>query len=115
MRPIIITAAAAILLGSLPAKAAYLGYADWTSLPAAERAGYIAGAFDQFTTIVAITGDRAIAELANRYQGCLGRMRMTHVQLAENVRMFGDTKPDLQMLPVPVALMQYLALTCGSP
>jgi hypothetical protein len=110
-----LAAVTALLLAALPSKAAYLGYGDWTSLPAAERAGYIAGAFDEFTTIVAVTGDRAIAELANRYQGCIGRTRMTHVQLAENVRTFGDTKPELQMLPMPVALMQYLALTCGSP
>ena len=101
-----------LLLATIPARAAYVSYSDWTSWPEMDRAIYIAGAFDQLTTIV---GPASGQSYADRYQTCLTRDRTTNVQLAQNVRMFASARADLQGVPVPVALMQYLAFTCGSP
>jgi hypothetical protein len=90
-------------------------YAEWAALSPGERALYIAGAFDQLTTIAA-PGDPSSTGVspAGRYQACIARAGMTDAALAENVRAFAAERREVQALPVPVALMQYLAVTCGS-
>jgi hypothetical protein len=114
MRRTILAAAAALLIPA-PAGAAYMTYREWASLSPPERTLYIAGAFDQLTTI-ATPGDSAPVGVnpAQRYQACVARAGMTDAQLAENVRTFAAARSEVQALPVPVALMQYLAVTCGS-
>jgi len=112
MKLIVAFAAAALLSAPLPGNAAFVSYSDWASWPDMNRAIYIAGAFDQLTTIVGPAGGQSYAD---RYQTCVTRDRTTNVQLAQNVRAFASARADLQSVPVPVALMQYLAFTCGSP
>jgi hypothetical protein len=114
MRLAIVLAAAALAVGGTAANAAYLSYSEWTSLTDRERTLYIAGAFDQLATIGGVSSDRSAASIAGRYQACIARAAMTDAQLAENVRGFAAVRSELQALPIPVALMQYLSLTCGS-
>lgn len=101
--------------GPLPATANYLTYSQWAALPVSDRAIYIAGAMDQFTSIVGSFGDTVMPRLAAHYGKCLGTAKMRNIQLAQNVANFASSRPELQTKPVPVALYEYLLAACGAP
>ena len=57
-----------LIVGVLPAAANFLTYAQWAALPPQLRAFYIAGAFDQLTTIAGTVGDTDMLHLAKHYR-----------------------------------------------
>ena len=103
----------ALLLSTIPARAqnVYLNYGQWEQMPPALREMYVAGAFDAVSTVTVHEGISA----ARYYNECISKAGLTTGQLAENMKEYADTKPDLQHKPVPIALMYYLVSLCGTP
>ena len=102
----------ALLLSTLPARAqnAYLNYGQWEQMPPALREMYVAGAFDALSTVT--VSERV--SVAKHYE-CVSKAGLTTGQLAEKLKEYADTQPDLQHKPVPIALMRYLISLCGTP
>jgi hypothetical protein len=101
----------AALLSASPALADYYSYAEWNELSDASRAAYIAGAFDVLTDY-ATTDDKA----APRYfRSCMSQAKLLNGQLAENVKAFAGTRPELQAGSVTGALLAYLTELCQVP
>lgn len=95
-----------------PTTADFFTYSRWAALPPAERYKYIEGAFDSLIAFSVIPGDASFAQF---YAGCLDRAQMSGSQLAENIRTFASTRPQLQGGGTAVPMMQYLVALCGSP
>jgi hypothetical protein len=72
---------------------------------------YIAGAFDELSTI---TSPEDVAT-AKHYGDCVAKVGMSSGQLAENMKEYVATQPDLQNKPTPFALLRYLISFCGTP
>jgi hypothetical protein len=91
-----------VLLLTIPAHAqnVYLNYAQWEQMPPALREVYVAGAFDALSTVTVHEG----VSVARHYNECVSKAGLTTGQLAENVKEYADTQPDLQHKPVPGAL-----------
>ena len=75
------------------------------------RTAYIEGAFDSLTRFVGAKD----ANVAAQYAKCITAAKMTGNQLAENVRKFASTRPELQAGTVQAALVSYLNGVCGKP
>ncbi len=101
-----------LLLGTVPASATFLTYAQWAALPPRDRTLYIAGAFDDL--ISEATGALAL-KLVTHYSECVASAKMSDGQLADNVFSFTATQPELQTSTVPEALVAYLGKACGRP
>ena len=102
-----------LLLSTIPARAqnVYLNYGQWEQMPPALREMYVAGAFDTLSTVT--VPERV--SVARHYNECVSKAGLTTGQLAENMKEYADTQPDLQHKPVPIALMRYLISLCGTP
>jgi hypothetical protein len=93
-----------------PASADFYTYAEWAALSEAGRSTYIAGLFDGMVTFVTPETRWAAAH----YRQCLGNAKMNNSQLAENVRVYASTRPNLQQ-DVSGALINYVIQLCGKP
>jgi len=102
-----------LLLSTIPTHAqnVYLNYGQWEQMPPALREMYVVGAFDAVSTVT--TPERAA--VARHYNECVSKAGLNSGKLAENMKQYGDTQPDLQRKPVPFALMRYLMPLCGTP
>ena len=108
----ILTAAIFTVFSASQTNAAFFTYAEWERLSADSRAAYIAGAYDSLTTFASAEMERSI-KVAQHYRACVVRTKITNHQLAENVRAYAATKPELQAMPVPAAMLHYLLALCG--
>jgi hypothetical protein len=102
-----------LLLSTIPARAqnVYLDYSQWKQMPPSLREMYVAGAFDALSTIT--VPERAT--IARHYNECVAKAGLTIGKLAENMKEYAETQPDLQSKPVPGALLRYLISLCGTP
>jgi hypothetical protein len=102
-----------LFLSTLPARAQtiYLNYSQWEQMPPSLREMYVTGAFDALSTIT--VPERA--PIARYYNECVAKAGLTTGKLAENMKQYAETQPDLQKKPVPFALMRYLVMLCGTP
>jgi hypothetical protein len=100
-----------LLLLTIPACAQtlYLNYGQWEQMPASFREMYVAGVFDAVST-VAIP---AQAKFARHYNECVAKAGLSTGQLAEKMKAYAETQPNLQNKPVPGVLMRYLISLCG--
>jgi hypothetical protein len=89
----------------------YLNFRQWEQMPASLRSMYVAGAFDTLSVVTVPEGVNA----AKYYNECVSKAGLSTEQLAENMKGYGGTQPDLQNKPVPIALMRYLTSLCGRP
>jgi hypothetical protein len=103
-------AMAFICLSPVPAGAGFYTYSQWEALTPNGRANYMAGAFDALTTFIF---DEAGTRMAQHYLSCVSKTKMNNGQLAENVRIFASSRPEVQALPPQAALLQYLVQLCG--
>ena len=71
---------------------------------------YIAGLFDGMVSFVTPES----LGMAAHYRQCLGNAKMNNSQLAENVRVYASTRPNLQQ-DVSGALINYVIQLCGKP
>ena len=93
-----------------PASASFYTYAEWAALSEAGRSTYIAGLFDGMVNFVT----HETLGMAEHYRQCLGNAKMNNSQLAENVRVYASTRPNLQQA-VSGALINYVIQLCGKP
>ena len=93
------------------AEAVYLTYSQWEAMPPFGRDAYIAGAFDSLVEISASSNDN----YQKHYNSCLVRQQMTNGQLADNVRAYAASRPELQTGGVVGAMLNYLIALCGKP
>jgi hypothetical protein len=110
--------AGAVIAGPVEdAYAAFFTYAEWDALPADQRVMYIAGAYDQLTEIGLGDGDTIIINStpSKHYAECVYLSKMSNAQLAENVRTFASTQPEMQTESVPLVLITHLRRACGPP
>src|SRR5262249_9794603 len=63
----------------------------------------VAGAFDAISTVA--VPEQAI--VARHYNECIAKAGLSTGQLAENMREYAETQPDLQNKPAPGVLMRY--------
>src|SRR5262249_40340598 len=89
----------------------YLNYGQWVQMPISLREMYVAGAFDAISTVA--VPEQAI--VARHYNECIAKAGLSTGQLAENMREYAETQPDLQNKPAPGVLMRYLISLCGTP
>jgi hypothetical protein len=87
------TALVTALLLASPANANFFTYSEWANLDANLGALYMAGAIDTLTS--SAPNESGIA-MMKHYNDCLSRAKMTDGQLAENVKAFAATRPNLQ-------------------
>jgi hypothetical protein len=55
------------------------------------------------------------ATIARHYSECVAKAGLTTGKLAENMKQYAETQPDLQNKPVRGALLRYLISLCGTP
>jgi hypothetical protein len=72
---------------------------------------YVAGAFDTLSTVT--TPEQV--DLVKHYNECVAEARLNLDQLAENMKAYAETQPDLRDKPASIALMRYLVKLCGAP
>jgi hypothetical protein len=112
MRLLIDTVATIVVITLVsPASATFYTYAEWVALPEYGRGLYIAGLFDALVSIFRPEDYRT----ASHYRQCIGDAKMTNAQLAENVRVYASSHPNLQGQPVAGAFIAYLIQLCGKP
>jgi hypothetical protein len=93
------------------AQSLYLNYGQWEQMPTSFREMYVAGAFDALSTIAI----PAQAKIARHYNECVTKAGLSTGQIAENMKAYATTQPNLQNKPVPGVLMRYLISLCGTP
>ena len=93
------------------AQTVYLKYSEWVQMPIPLREMYIAGAFDALSTVTVQEG----APIAKFYNECVAKNGLSSGQLAQNLKEYVETQPDLQNKPTPGALLRYLISFCGLP
>jgi hypothetical protein len=71
---------------------------------------YITGFYDALTSVADANNDTTVA---THYQSCLQRSKMTNSQLANNIRAYAQSRPELQTGGVAGALINYLLSACG--
>jgi hypothetical protein len=101
-----------LLMLATSATAQLISYSQWESSSQTFREAYIAGAFDTLTTV---TVDQKSTDVANHYFECIKQSKMTGVQMAENVRVFGSTRSEYHAGSVQQVLLNYLISVCGRP
>jgi hypothetical protein len=103
----------ALLLLTTPAHAqsVFLSYSQWAQLPKNLREIYVAGAFDTLSTVT--TPEQV--SYVKHYNECVAKAALNLSELAENVKEYAATQPDVQSKPVPTAIMRYLISLCGLP
>jgi hypothetical protein len=107
---LLLTVASCALLSPISAEAAYVSFPQWRQMPEAERAAYIAGAFDAYLAF-----SQAYAPSAEHYRTCVQKLSMPQGLLSHNVLSFAAARPALHGQNVPGIVIQYLYQTCGSP
>jgi hypothetical protein len=96
---------------SAHAQALFLAYRQWEQMPTSLGEMYVAGAFD---TLSIVTTPEQVS-IAKHYNECVAKAGLSLHQLAENVKEYADTKPELQDKPTPGVLLRYLISLCGAP
>ena len=91
------------------AQSVFLTYRQWEQLPINLREVYVAGAFDQLSTVT--TPEQV--DLAKHYNECVAKAKFDLHQLTENMKAYAETQPDLRDKPTPFALLRYLVSICG--
>ena len=102
-----------LLLSTISAHAqnVFLTYSQWEQMPISLREMYVAGAFDTLSTVTAVEQ----VSIVQHYNECVAKARLNLHQLAENMKEYAETQPDLQDKPTPGALLRYLISLCGTP
>jgi hypothetical protein len=100
-----------LLLSTTPAHAqnVFLTYGQWEQMPISLREMYVAGAFDTLSTVTSAEH----VSFAEHYNECIAKARLNLHQLAENMKEYAETQPDLRDKPTPGALLRYLVSLCG--
>jgi hypothetical protein len=109
-RTIIVLATALLLAAPQRGQAVYVMYEQWAALSPDDEALYIAGSIDALTTF-AMRPPETFKTFRD-YSSCLARSKMSAKQLAQNVKTFASTRPQLHTLSVGAALLQYLTAAC---
>ena len=91
------------------AQSVFLTYRKWEQLPVNLREIYVAGAFDTLSTVT--TPEQV--NFVKHYNECVAKAKFDLHQLAENVKAYAETQPDLPDKPAPFAIMRYLISICG--
>lgn len=109
--------AAVMVWPTAGALAAPLSYLDFLSLPAQQRALYVAGAYDQFVTIYAppAPDGSGYQDFVQHIAACVADRSLDAVAMQAGLVAFAITRPDLQAGPIPILLMEYLIAECGLP
>lgn len=107
-----LTLALLMWLSTNSASANFYSYVEWTGLSANSRAAYLAGVFDGFINTAA---DYGYAAVADHYDRCLLKHRLTTGVLATNVLAYAASKPELHGRSVLSVLISYLSKFCGNP
>ena len=94
---------------SAHAQSVFLTYRQWEQLPVNLRETYVAGAFDTLSTVT--TPEQV--DFVKHYNECVAKAKFDLHKLAENVKAYAETQPDLPDKPAPFALMRYLISICG--
>ncbi len=102
----------ALMIGPVTSKAEYFTYFEWQNMPLQQRAAYVTGMYDGLTTFVASPTEEKVAA---HYRQCVIRLKITNVQLAENVLKYAEARPEVQKVGVGSALIGYLISLCGRP
>ena len=93
------------------AQSIFLTYSQWEQMPINLREIYVAGAFDTLSTVT--TAEQV--NIIKHYNDCVAKTRVNLHQLAENMKAYAETQPDLRYKPAPFAFMRYLISICGPP
>lgn len=89
----VVAAVGFAMLASTAAEGVLYTYAAWERETPAARALYIAGAFD---SLVGFGGSAEDQITGSHYSTCLALSRMSNSQLADNVRQYASTRPNMQ-------------------
>jgi len=106
-----ITITLLFLTTAVHAQTSYLNYSQWEQIPKNLREMYVAGAFDAVSVVTVPQG----AIVARHYNECVAKAGLSLDQLAQNMKEYAETQPDVQRQPVPTVLMRYLISLCGLP
>jgi hypothetical protein len=111
---LLIHAVATIVVMALasPASATFYTYAEWAALSEYGRFMYISGLYDGLPSFVSHEDDMS---MISHYRQCIANARMTNGQLAENIRVYASSRPNLQAKPVSSAFIAYLIQLCTMP
>jgi hypothetical protein len=91
------------------AQSVFLTYRQWEQMPINLREIYVAGAFDTLSTVT--TPEQV--DFVKHYNECVAKAKFDLHQLAENMKAYAETQPDLRDRPTPFALLHYLVSICG--
>ena len=91
------------------AQSVFLTYSQWEQMPINLREVYVAGAFDTLSTVT--TPEQV--NYVKHYNECVAKAKFDLHQLAENMKAYAETQPDLRDKPTPGALLRYLVSICG--
>ena len=109
MRRVIVTLLA--LTAPAHAQAVAFTYNQWERLAIGLKELYVAGAVDSLSTIAVPTQ----AGTAKYYNECLVKKEITAHNLAEEMKVIVQTRPDLRPKPATAALLASLIKLCGLP
>jgi len=108
----LIVLAAGIAINSPSYSNTYLDYSEWQNRTEEARVNYIMGMYD---LLVTLADSDAGVRRGRHYGACVSKAKMSNRDLAENVRLFGASRPELHSQPVTAVLIQYLIGLCGKP
>ena len=91
------------------AQSVFLTYSQWEQMPINLREVYVAGAFDTLSTVT--TPEQV--NYVKHYNECVAKAKFDLHQVAENMKAYAETQPDLRDKPTPFALLRYLVSICG--
>jgi hypothetical protein len=108
-------AASVVVVAALVSSACantYLNYSEWQNQSPDARINYVMGMYDMLVTLA--DSDAGVRR-GRHYGSCVSKAQLGSRELAENVRLFGATKPELHLQPVNAIFLRYLVGLCGSP
>ena len=94
MRSSILAAMLLAAAANFSAFSEFYTYSRWEALPTAQRAAYIAGAFD---SLVGYGETDADQKTNVHYNNCIRRAQINNGQLAENVLAYARARPEHQI------------------
>ncbi len=89
----------------------FVDYWQWDAMPSDRRVAYIMGAYD---TLAIVPGTDLAKRLSFHRHQCMEREQMTGELLAERVKDYASSRPQLRNEPVQAALIGYLDALCGT-
>lgn len=87
-------------------EANYFDFSSWADSIRGTRAGYVAGAVDT------MKANGIYDPLSEAYANCVGTLKMSNGQLADNLLEFARPRADLHAKAVPYILQEYLTQAC---